>query len=78
MSRPFIPDVIGDGYVAQTVYPGHCVVPGCTREALVLCDEHRDEAVARTAARTRQEAAEQPVPPTAFEVMAQDLDGGAA
>ncbi len=31
----------GPGYIAWTVYPGHCVVEGCKREALTFCDEHQ-------------------------------------
>ena len=34
----------GPGYVAWVVYPGHCVVEGCTREALTFCDEHKPKA----------------------------------
>lgn len=30
-----------DGYTAKVVYPGHCAHPGCTREALILCEEHK-------------------------------------
>ena len=42
---PLIPDAIGDGYVARTVYAGHCVVPGCTTEALIFCAEHDPRAM---------------------------------
>jgi len=37
---PLIPDCIGDGYIAKTVYPGHCAVPGCHNEALTICQQH--------------------------------------
>ncbi len=42
-SNADIPDGIGPGYTYKVINLGHCVVPGCTTEALSFCDEHSPE-----------------------------------